>query len=63
MTKLYVLTDDDRQAEIKSAELAEITEGVKEVLNLVNNPIALTRRAAALLEGTAKRLQLDHLFD
>lgn len=62
MQRLRVVETEDDVRELEEKDLAEINESAKELIELLNNPITLMNRAIALLQGTAKPLELDHLL-
>jgi hypothetical protein len=58
MQRFRLVTDDELEptAELTLAELELLRVAVDKLRILVNNPLALVVRAAALLEGTAEPL-------
>ncbi len=56
MPKFHVVTMDDKEDEITPADLERLTVAVAGLRELVNSPIALIDRAAALLQGEAPKL-------
>jgi len=62
MQRFHVVNPDAETVEVKPEDMQHVTAMAKEIVELINDPKALLLRALALLDGTAKPLDMDSML-